>query len=70
MISEAERRFAVRIKIAVPGGGFGERLNEMNGWLDQNAGADCWAMTPAGSGASSMMRSPSTSGMSRSRVHS
>ena len=40
MISEAERRFAVRIKIAVPEGGFGIRLNQMMEWLDENAGAN------------------------------
>jgi len=32
----------------VPVGGFGERLNRMQAWLDQNAGADGWAMTPSG----------------------
>ena len=48
MIGEAERRYPVRIKIAVPVGGFSERLNRMNEWLDQNAGADRWAITPAG----------------------
>ena len=44
----AERRFPVRIKIAVPDGGFGERLNQIQEWLDQNTGADGWAMTPSG----------------------
>src|SRR5690348_6118903 len=48
MIAEAERRFPVRIKMAVPPGGFGERLNQINAWLDANGGADGWAMTPAG----------------------
>jgi hypothetical protein len=48
MIVEAERRFSVRIRVAVPIGGFGERLNEMQSWLDQSAGADGWAMTPRG----------------------
>jgi hypothetical protein len=48
MIAEAERRFPVRIRVAVPVGGFGERLNQMQSWLDQNAGADGWAMTPSG----------------------
>jgi hypothetical protein len=48
MIGEAERRFPVRIRIAIPGGGFGERLNQMQTWLDDNAGADGWAMTPSG----------------------
>ena len=48
MISEAERRFPVRIKVALPAGGFGQRLNQMHAWLDENCGADAWAMTPAG----------------------
>jgi hypothetical protein len=47
MISEAERRYPVRVKLAVPQGGFG-RLPEINAWLDENCGADGWAMTPAG----------------------
>ncbi len=29
-------------------GGFGTRLTEMHAWLDENCGADGWAMTPAG----------------------
>jgi hypothetical protein len=48
MIMTAERRFAVRIKLAVPPCGFGERLPQMDAWLDQNCGADGWAMTPSG----------------------
>jgi hypothetical protein len=48
MIAEAERRFPLRIRIALPLGGFGERLNRMQSWLDQNAEADGWAMTPRG----------------------
>ena len=48
MIIEAERRFPVRIRLALPTGGLGERLNQMHAWLDQNAGADGWAMTPSG----------------------
>jgi hypothetical protein len=48
MIADAERRFPVRIKLAIPAGGFGERLNQMQVWLDQSAGADGWTMTPAG----------------------
>jgi hypothetical protein len=47
MITEAERRFPVRIRLAIPTGGLGERLNQMQTWLDQNAGAG-WAMTPSG----------------------
>jgi hypothetical protein len=45
---EAERRFAVRIRVAVPAAGFGERLDQMQSWLDQNAGADGWALAPSG----------------------
>ena len=47
MIAEAERRFPVRIRIAADQG-LGTRLNQMHHWLDQNAGADGWAMTPSG----------------------
>ena len=38
----------VRTRIAVPDRGLGERLNRMQEWLDQNAGADGWALTPSG----------------------
>jgi hypothetical protein len=48
MITMAERRFPVRIRMAVPPGGFGRRHAEMTGWLDENCGADGWAMTPSG----------------------
>jgi hypothetical protein len=47
-VRDAERRFPVRIRIAVPDRGLGDRLNRMQEWLDQNAGADGWAMTPSG----------------------
>jgi hypothetical protein len=43
-----ERRFPVRIRIAIPDRGLGDRLNQMDEWLDQNAGVDGWAMTPSG----------------------
>jgi hypothetical protein len=32
----------------VPDRGLGDRLNRIQEWLDQNAGADGWAMTPIG----------------------
>jgi hypothetical protein len=48
MIAEAERRFPVRIKLGIPQGGFGARLDAMHLWLDENCGADGWAWTPAG----------------------
>jgi hypothetical protein len=49
MVAKAERRFPVRVRVALPAGGFGVRLTAMHEWLDQNAGADGWAMTPSGS---------------------
>jgi hypothetical protein len=48
LIVSAERRFPVRIRIGVPPGGFGQRYTEMTSWLDENCGADGWAMTPSG----------------------
>ena len=48
MIGEAERRFPVRIRIEVPPQGLGTRLDELKAWLDDNCGADGWAMTPSG----------------------
>jgi hypothetical protein len=48
MIADAEPRFPIRVRIAVPAGGFGRRLEAMYAWLDQNCGADGWKITPAG----------------------
>jgi len=48
MIGEAERRFPVRVRIEVPPSGFGSRLDQLKAWLDDNCGADGWAMTPSG----------------------
>lgn len=48
MITEAEHRFPCRIKLGIPAGGLGSRLTDMQAWLDENCGADAWAMTPAG----------------------
>jgi hypothetical protein len=48
VIISAERRFPVRIRIGVPPGGFGQRYTEMTSWLDENCGADGWAITPSG----------------------
>ena len=45
---EAERKFPVRIRVGIPAGGLGERLNQIHAWLDENCGADGWAITPAG----------------------
>ena len=48
MITSAERRFPVRITIAVPQAGLGQRYTQITVWLDENCGADGWAMTPSG----------------------
>ena len=48
MIIEAERRFPVRIRIGVPLEGLGGRVDQMRAWLDQNCGANGWAITPSG----------------------
>jgi hypothetical protein len=48
MITNAERRFPVRIRVGVPPGGFGQRHSQMTAWLDENCGADGWAMTSSG----------------------
>src|SRR6516162_4087214 len=48
MIVEAERRFPVRIRIGAPPRGLGARLDQMGAWLDENCGADGWALTPSG----------------------
>jgi hypothetical protein len=47
MIVEPSAASHAGSSLAFPIGGFGERL-EMHGWLDENCGADGWAMTPAG----------------------
>ena len=44
----AERRFPVRVRIAVPPDGLGRRHGQMTAWLDENCGSDAWAMTPSG----------------------
>ena len=48
MITMAERRFPVRIRLGVPPGGFGQWYSDMTAWLDGNCGADGWAITPSG----------------------
>ena len=47
MITMAERRFPVRIRIGFPPNGLGRRHTQMTGWLDENCGSDGWAMTPS-----------------------
>jgi hypothetical protein len=48
IIASAERRFTVRIRIAVPPTGLGRRHPQITAWLDESCGADGWAMTPSG----------------------
>jgi hypothetical protein len=48
MIAEAEARFPVRSRVAIPPAGFGDRLNRMHAWLDDTCGVDGWSITPAG----------------------
>ncbi len=48
LITGAERRFPIRIRIAVPPEGLGRQHARMTAWLDENCGADGWAMTPSG----------------------
>jgi hypothetical protein len=49
IITEAERQFPVRVKVALPRDGFGRRLTAMHAWLDESCGADSWSSAPAGS---------------------
>lgn len=46
---EAERRYPVRVRIAVPPEGLGQQLALMHAWLDDTCGARGWAAAPAGS---------------------
>jgi hypothetical protein len=48
IITAAERRFPVRIRVGVPPGGLGQRYSQMTDWLDGNCGSGGWAMTPSG----------------------
>jgi hypothetical protein len=48
IVTMAERRFPVRIRIGVPLSGLGQRYTEITAWLDGNCGADGWAITPSG----------------------
>jgi hypothetical protein len=48
MVTAAERSFPVRIRIAVPPNGLGQRYAQITAWLDENCAADGWAITPSG----------------------
>src|SRR5437899_9579098 len=45
---QAEQRFPVRMRIAVPPGGLGRQLEIMHAWLDETCGIEGWAIAPAG----------------------
>lgn len=45
---DSERRHPVRVRIAVPPGGFGRQLAAMHAWLDTTCGPTGWASAPAG----------------------
>jgi len=45
---EAERRYPVRVRIAVPLEGLGRQLEIMHAWLDETCGDEGWATAPAG----------------------
>ncbi len=42
-----DRYFPVRVRVAVPAGGFGEQLNVMHGWLNKHAGRGNFAIHSA-----------------------
>jgi hypothetical protein len=45
---EADRHFPVRVRVAVPPGGFGRQLPVMHAWLDEVCGEASWTSAPAG----------------------
>src|ERR1700724_4889473 len=45
---QTERRFPVRVRIAVPPKGLGRQIEIMHAWLDETCGAEGWGMAPAG----------------------
>ena len=45
---EAERRYPVRVRIAVPPEGLGRQLEIMHAWLNETCSAGGWATAPAG----------------------
>jgi hypothetical protein len=48
MQQQAERRFPVRVRIAVPPEGLGRQLQVMQAWLDETCGIEGWMIAPAG----------------------
>ena len=45
---QTERRFPVRVRIAVPPEGLGRQIEIMHAWLDETCGTEGWGMAPAG----------------------
>lgn len=45
---DTERYYPVRVRIAIPPGGFGRQLAVMHAWLDDTCGPARWASAPAG----------------------
>ena len=45
---EADRRYPVCVRIAVPPEGLGGQLEIMHAWLDETCGTEGWATAPAG----------------------
>src|SRR5260370_26599165 len=62
-VRDAERRFPVRIRIAVPPEGLGSRLDQIITWLDANCGADGWTSTPSSFAFGESARGASTRGV-------
>src|SRR6516164_10813170 len=44
----AERRYPIRVRIAVPPEGLGRQLEIMHAWLDETCGPEGWTTAPAG----------------------
>lgn len=49
-IGIVERQYPVRIKLGIPAGGLGPRLDQIHAWLDQSCGANGWATAGIGGG--------------------
>ena len=45
---QVERRFPVRVRIAVPPEGLGRQLGIMHAWLDETCGPEGWDAAPDG----------------------
>lgn len=50
-----ERQYPIRIKLVIPAGGLGSRLDRIHDWLNQTCGADGWVIVAVGDGKDRMM---------------